>query len=636
MVIEDVFSPQKKSKSKNADLQLRQIAAPIDRLAAFVGEMPVFVPLLSVFLAPFRHDISVAQLTGSQVQLLFAGIGIGLTSAATLIAYQTLFIYFFGATPGKYFVGLRVVSVLGETKPSLTMCLLRSLTMCLEFALLGFPWLASLSHPQRRVLHDRLSDTYVTCLDDKKTAPAPMFVEKQLAKNVQAPGWALFLLAIIFCFNYFNMERKDLSIANEFENNDQLCSQVSVAVKDWHSNIDSNPSRIAVALALFEAQNIDEACLDKEAHFSMWRNQDKDMGYLAHALSNSTDEKIFNDYLDKVCAVNKDGDACQFTSELQSEKENSLIDVRSPASVEVAEPFSNLADVHRDFIRLHLERQLHGHNQLHEALKVIDESTATPDLADFLNLERIKIMWEMDRMPEARAVFQASRAHMSEPSRIQLSSWMCSAEILSGCSKENRLACSQFISDFDQLESDPQPEVVELNYIRAQKCLTSDSMDYVNIDKKLYSERAHNYLSALELVNDRKFRGAREIFRQIADQTESDEFQTQANADLVRLSQSKLELDYFFEEFLSNGNYQADPKFAFELLNKYLSVGDFERVTLVGEDLLKIFPYKKSLYSTLFSEARKHKNFKFADKVQAQFKKLMPESKSLSLESSGI
>ena len=58
MVIEDVFAPQKKSQSKKSgsDVQLSQIAAPIDRLAAFVGEMPVFVPLLSVFLAPFRHD----------------------------------------------------------------------------------------------------------------------------------------------------------------------------------------------------------------------------------------------------------------------------------------------------------------------------------------------------------------------------------------------------------------------------------------------------------------------------------------------------------------------------------------------------------------------------------------------------
>ncbi len=638
MVFEDLFSPQNERKNNNSHpgSQLNQIASPVDRLAAFVGELPVFVPLLSVFLAPFRHDISVAQFMGSQVQSSFAFLGMAFTGAATLIAYQTLCIYFFGATPGKFFVGLRVVSIHDGQKPSFVMSLLRSISIFLEFLLLGFPWLASLSHPQRRVLHDRLSDTYVKCLDEKKAAVAPLFVERQLAKNIQAPGWAILLLAITIGLNYFNVERLALKVVKEFENNQQLCLAVSSAAKNWHSNIDPKASRIAIALALYEAQSIDENCLEKEAHFSLWRNQDKDFGYLALALTHSGDDKVFAEYIEKLCALNHDGEACKFALEIEGEREINSVEVRMPASQDGRARYAPPPDLHHDFMRLHRERQLHERNQLTQALELIDKSSATPNFADFLNLERLKIMWEMDRMLEARAAFQASRAHLTGPARIQLSSWMCSAEILNGCGQQSQLACSDFVADYDAIEIEPQPEWIELNYIRAQKCLSSDAMDYISIASKLNSERALDYLSALELVGDRKFNGARDIFKRIADQTESEEFQTQATADLVRLSKTSFELDYFFEEFTSKSNYRSDPNFAFELLHKYLSIGDFEKLSLVGASLIQIFPYKTSLYAILLNEAKKQKKIKFAKKLRAQFKKFMPNSKTLDIESEKI
>lgn len=633
MVIEDLFTPSKKKNESTSDLVKMQIATPIDRLAALVGEMPIFIPLLTVFLSPFRHDISVAELTGSQNQIAFAAIGMFATIALGIVVYQTFFIYFFGATPGKYFVGLRVVSVFDQSKPTLIMSLVRALSICLEICLLGFPWLACLSHPHRRVLHDRLSDTYVKCLDEKKSALAPILVEKQLAKNFQAPGWALFLLIIACAFNFWSVERKDRSIVKEFESNDKLCSQVSFAMKNWQSKVDPKPSRVRVALALFETGSVDENCLEKEALFSLWRNQDKDLGYLAQALSHASDDIIFSEYLDKVCPNKKNGDACKYVTETEKEKDTSLFEMRSPASVERLKIEVDLNSAHTDFMKIHIEKQLHENNQLADALKIIDEISFNPAFADYLNLERLKIMWEMDRMLEARAVFQTSHAQLPLAPRTQLSSWMCSAEILNGCTYQSQKVCNQFISDYEAANESIEPEAVELNYIRAHKCVSQEKMDYANIDKKLNSEKAHDYLSAVELVNDRKMTSAKEIFRQIADQSDSDEFQTQANADLVSLSQTKIELDYFFEEFVSKSNYQSDPKFAFELFKKYSSLGDFEKFSSVGENILKIFPYKTSVYARLFKEAMKHKNYKFADKVQADFKKMRPESKALLDES---
>ena len=456
--------------------------------------------------------------------------------------------------------------------------------------------------------------------------------ERCLARNVQAPGWAFLLLAVAIFFNFVSSERRDLKLVKEYESVEQLCQPVTDAYQNWHSDIDPDPSRVAVALALYESQNIDDACLEKEAHFSLWRNQDKDLGYLALGLSLSNEDKKFSEYIDKVCKTDKGGEVCQFAMAVEAERSGVAVDLRLPASLEHGSGLSQMPEVHRDFIRLHIERQLHEHNQLSAALEVIEKSAATPNFADYLNLERLKIMWEMDRMLEARAAFQASRAHETGASRLQLSSWMCSAEVLSGCKNESKSACADFVADYDQLDNEPQSELVELNYIRAQKCVSAESLDYVNVGKKLFSDHAHDYLTALELVEDRKYGGARKLFKHIADQAESEEFQFQATADLVKLASTKIELDYFFEEFLSKDNLRAEPNFAFELFNKYLTLGDFDKVAAVGESLIKAFPYKTSLYTTLLKEAKKHKRVKFAQKIRLQFKKMMPLSTALESE----
>ncbi len=588
MVIDDIFS--KKDPSQNEALtvveqrsKLNQIASPIDRLAAFVGEIPIFVPLVSVFLAPFRHDIAVAQLASSQLEMYYSiGAMIG-TAFAVWLVYQSLFIYFMGATPGKYFVGLRVVSVLSGQKPNLTMSVLRSLSLTFEFLMCGFPWLACLSHPDRRVLHDRVSDTYVRVLDPRKACGAPLLIEFQLARHLRAPGWALLSVLLAFLITHFNSEKRQIAVMAELEKSEQLCPAVSDALKIWKSDLNENPSRIEAALALFQAEKIDENCLEKEAHFSLWRNQDKDMGYLAQALAHSDDESVSEHYFARVCQTRADGDACSFAKELTTQVEENI---RKPASPEA---------VSTDFMRLHLIRLLHDHRQPENALRLVEESSNTQNFSEFLTLERLKILWESDRNLEARAVYQAARAQLDPVAKIQVSSWMCSAEIVNGCGNEAKKICGQFAADFDKISSGIESELVELSYIRAQKCLAPIELDYVTVDEKLSSERAHQYLEALEFVADRKISEAKKILKPLSEQTSSDEFQAQALADLVELSLSKAELEGFYEEFLIKKNHLSDPQFAFSLMNRYLKLGEFEKSKRVAKELHEYFPLKTSL-----------------------------------------
>jgi uncharacterized RDD family membrane protein YckC len=588
MVIDDLFSKQDASRGETKQVvpssrNLFQIAAPIDRLAAFVGEIPIFVPLVSVFLAPFRHDMAVAQLASSQLEMFYSIGGMIGVVLGCWLTYQTLSIYFFGATPGKYFVGLRVVSIEDGQKPSLTMSFLRAISLCIEFLLCGFPWLASLSHPDRRVLHDRMSDTYVQVLDPHKASGAPLLIELQLARNMRAPGWALLSVLMAFVITHFNSEKREVAIVADLEKTEQLCPAVSEAMKLWVSDLNEHPSRIAAALALYESEKIDENCLEKEAHFSLWRGLDKDMGYLAQALAHSDDEKASEHYLARVCETRADGDACRLAQELKISNEETI---RKPASTD---------SMNTDFMRLHAIRFLHDQHQPEKALQLVEESSNSQNFYEFLTLERLKILWETDRNLEARAVFQASRAHLDQVSKIQISSWMCSAEIVSGCGNDAKKICRQFANDFDKISSGLESEPVELSYIRAQKCIDPLEMDYVNIDKKLTSERARQYLEALELVADRKMSEAKKILKPMSEQTSSDEFQAQALADLVSLTNSKSELEGFYEEFLIKKNHLSEPQFAFSLMNRYLKLGEASKSRQVAKELLEYFPLKASL-----------------------------------------
>ncbi|TGK56666.1 hypothetical protein EHQ27_10730 [Leptospira wolffii] len=73
-----------------------------------------------------------------------------------LYLYDVLFVYFFGATPGHYLAGLRVVSASGS-KLTLANCCLRS---WLKFALWIFFWIALIGK-RKQMPQDYLTSTYV-------------------------------------------------------------------------------------------------------------------------------------------------------------------------------------------------------------------------------------------------------------------------------------------------------------------------------------------------------------------------------------------------------------------------------------------------------------------------------------------
>ncbi|TLD80117.1 RDD family protein [Helicobacter sp. MIT 05-5293] len=77
------------------------------------------------------------------------------------VIYDSFFIWFYGASLGKIFFKMRVVSVDLVDKPCLKDCVLRSLGKLIGEALFFVTYIFAFGDTFRRALHDRLAKTLV-------------------------------------------------------------------------------------------------------------------------------------------------------------------------------------------------------------------------------------------------------------------------------------------------------------------------------------------------------------------------------------------------------------------------------------------------------------------------------------------
>src|SRR5690242_17083202 len=113
MVLDDLYRSLKNLAPKAANVptanEVPGLAAPIDRLAAVIIDLfLVLGPVILLVVAPFRRRIFEAVLLDETQMAFYQGICATFIVIALILTYQTLCHSFFGATLGKFFLGLRV------------------------------------------------------------------------------------------------------------------------------------------------------------------------------------------------------------------------------------------------------------------------------------------------------------------------------------------------------------------------------------------------------------------------------------------------------------------------------------------------------------------------------------------------
>lgn len=286
MVFPDLSAPE--AYVKSAPSKRQHIAPVADRAVAFVLDFLIFSPIISLFIAGLmRQSKTYFLINPTSNEGLIA-----LTLSGVLIFFfsvflQSLFLYFWQATPGQLFLQMRVVSYPEyQRRLSFNQCVVRSFFWCFNFALFGIPFMEILSHPKRRALHERSSDTLVVTMKEG-AHDVPHVLESRFISS-----WARIAFTMLLAIGFVSFFKVYYGLqAGEFKQD----PDVKVAACESHmSSMDS-------AVALYLADGISNSCLSEKVEEVLWSAPSEDVpyAYLARYLMTEGDEQ--EKYFAKVC-----------------------------------------------------------------------------------------------------------------------------------------------------------------------------------------------------------------------------------------------------------------------------------------------------------------------------------------------
>lgn len=410
------------------DLEFQKVARPIrtapvaERFLAFFFDVVLFTPIFTLLLSQLFKKIELRYYTSpDSIEFLILGLMALLGVGVLTVLFQTAFIYFLQGTPGKLVFKMRVVDYSTGKAPTVGAAFLRSTLWVIEFCFLAVPFLEVISQKQRRMLHDRASDTVVTTLKDV-TDGGPHPLESHFVRNVIVIFVSLFCLwgALFASKVYLAAIRGDFK-KQELENDQYLCSVISDAANP-------NYTRLDLAIALFVAQEIPEDCLLSEADFAFWTNNETELGwaYLAKGFYFKFDKEKSSVYLNKVCDIAENSSACDITQIILGDKE---LDKNSTAGMTLTGQVLHLRDIL-------------SHGQYLSFLKESRSLTEIRGFHDFIQQETVKALWGSSQKEQAQGAYLNSIPHLEATHQIDMASWMCLEEIEKNCAVKEYASCN--------------------------------------------------------------------------------------------------------------------------------------------------------------------------------------------------
>lgn len=407
-----------------------------DRLAALVVDwFVVLAPLLLVVWAPFKYKLTEAFILGDEnLMMVYGAVGI-LLSAVLVMTYFTLFYFWRGTTVGKLIFRLQVVDIWNYQRPTLHAALVRSGIMMFEIVLFCLPCLTIFSNPRRRVLHDLLSETVVVSLSDATAVP-PSAYTVAFFRGVQAAVLAFVVLLIfVTAAELFNLTEKELLA----EHSGGGCAQVSEAMSKSEDHPADSP-RLFLSMALFASGLLDHECLEQEAKMIFQQTKENtDLAYLALAFVHSDDPDRSNEYLDEVCKVKADGEACLMTKVVNEWANEDWL--------KVGEIFTQLKGPAPDYVRVWRIRFNMKSGHFNDALAELEQLNYTSAYANYTFFEKIKALWLSQQRHDAELMASVTAPFVEGSMRRYLQGWLCYAQTVERCGPIVPDSCNQLIKD---------------------------------------------------------------------------------------------------------------------------------------------------------------------------------------------
>ncbi len=311
MVYPDIVSAKSSSPIQHHQFNLAPIA---DRFLAFVIDAFLFGSVINFLVSPQLKEVRSYAIQNENstetliVWIMFLGSVILLS-----IFIQSLCTFFLSGTPGQRILKLRIVSISYDNYQNefnsiqFLQAILRSFFWWLSLGFLGWPFLETMSHPQRRCLHDRASDTMVISLIATGDLGPSLMEKKLITSWMRLAFFSILLLLGLYSVKIHQMVRAGYFTRQEYNSKGYLC--------ELSTTEPLSPSkRLDLLLAVHILDPSDEDCLGAESDLALWNQDefDKPMGYFVKFYLEADKDKK-SDYQKVLCEKYPLNEACQLS-----------------------------------------------------------------------------------------------------------------------------------------------------------------------------------------------------------------------------------------------------------------------------------------------------------------------------------
>lgn len=274
----------------------------IDRLFAFIIDFLIVSPLMGLFTAGIVGDFKLNSMGVENLSFSLLIFEYVFICFVLFVLYESLFIYFLKATPGHYFLYLRLENA-KKTKLNFIQILFRSAFKFLSFLFFGLPFLEILFRDDRSMFYDRLAFTKVISLKKQsKSDELPPTVKYWILNwvNTFVFVWFMVLAGILYQLASNDISpnvKTSKSAACSLELNDYLLSYLQ----------EQNSQKSKECIDKIVNHDFDKALMQKA--------EIPAINYFAKFVM-TEDEKIKSDYLKKFCTMEEKNILCAEKSTL--------------------------------------------------------------------------------------------------------------------------------------------------------------------------------------------------------------------------------------------------------------------------------------------------------------------------------
>lgn len=473
MVIKDSLDIEKESDGSGIEAKGLPIASPADRFAAAVIDyLIVLSPFVYLIVAPFQRAMKVSALADDQWGISFAFSLAFIAAAFLIVLYQAICVWRWGATVGKFAMGLRVESVWPTEKINLGQAVTRSFCWLLSCLLLGVPFLAVFANLMRRPMHDRLSDTVVLAVKKEKAVSAPSRHEYSLVRGIYgAFGFCLSVFVLLQAVLTVSSWKREAALIRALEGEDVLCAAVGEAQAEWPEVRGEEAERLNVAMALYAAGQVSRKCLEGEVESLFTAEDESPLLYLAKAFVHADQSDLSDSYLEKVCSMKEQSDECHFSRVVQA--------ISASEWDEVEQKFKALdrADT-EPYILIWGVRQFLRQENFQKAQDFVSRLPNMKALGDFVIPAQAKILWGLNKNNEALGVEMAAYSAVNNAAKLDLAGFMCFEQLWSTCDSMNSKSCTQLSALAVELDDGLSDLKTSLAYLRKWECEHKSNINY--------------------------------------------------------------------------------------------------------------------------------------------------------------